>query len=348
MSILTKFSIFATLLILLVVSSISLFIFVSQRRLIIDDLEAQRENAIAGVVSIAKESILTRDDILLLNYVNFIKKNTRALLTCMVVDNKNFIIAHSNPEYLRKKIGETIVLPGGKKIVVEAYSLEPFFEPTIRMSVPVMVGTKKIAKVHMEYSNKALRKIINDNLILIGNKIMLSGGITLLLGIFISYVFAHTMTGPVLKLAEGAHLIGEGNLDTKLKLKTHDELGYLAEEFNKMAQKLKELDRMKDDFVSSVTHELRSPLAAIESYVNLMLDNPQELLNKGSEHLIRIKNNTARLGRFIDDLLDVAKIESGTMFIKKEKINIYPVLLEICSFFQLPAREKGIKLEMNL
>jgi signal transduction histidine kinase len=333
---------------MLVVSSVSLFIFVSQRRILIDDLEAQRQNTIQSVAGIARESILTRDDILLLNYVSFVKKMTKALVSCAVVDSKNFIVAHSNPEYLRRKTGETVVTPDGKRTVIDVYLPEKPGAKTLKISLPVVVGTKRLAGVYMEYSISELQRLVENNLIQLGNRIVLGGGITLLIGVLAAYAFAHTLTKPVLQLAEGTRLIGEGNLDTTIRIRTSDEIGYLAREFNKMAQKLKELDRMKDDFVSSVTHELRSPLAAVESYVNLMLDSPQELQNRGREHLIRIKNNTARLSKFIDDLLDVAKIESGTMYIKKEKINIVSIIQEVSALFLLPAQEKGINLESKI
>jgi len=64
--------------------------------------------------------------------------------------------------------------------------------------------------------------------------------------------------------------LGEGNLDTQIPVENSDELGFLAHEFNLMAVKLKELDQLKDDFVSSVSHELRSPLAAIAGYAELL------------------------------------------------------------------------------
>ncbi|MBU2567537.1 MAG: HAMP domain-containing histidine kinase [Elusimicrobia bacterium] len=332
MSLLTKFSIFVTLLIIAVVASISFFIFVSQRQLLEIEMHDSRTKSIKNVAQIAKESVITKDDLLLLNYLTLVKNTTKTLVSYAVVDDNKIIIAHSDAEYIRKKMAPP--LPEDNNI--------------LSLSESVVVGNRTIATVFMNYSVPELKSIIKKQLVHTGNRILIIGGLTLLAGIFVSLVFAHTLTSPVMKLAEGARHIGRGNLNTRLDIKTNDEIGHLAREFNNMAEKLLELDRMKDDFVSSVTHELRSPLGAVESYVNLMLDNKTELEERGRDHLIRIKNNTARLGRFIDDLLDVAKIERGAMVIKKEPVSIVALIQETAGFFNLQARQQDIELKTKI
>jgi signal transduction histidine kinase len=114
-------------------------------------------------------------------------------------------------------------------------------------------------------------------------------------------------------------LIGEGNLDTQLNINRNDEIGLLAREFNIMAVKLRELDQLKDAFVSSVSHELRSPLTAISGYVELLTLKPINELNpeKTKKALEIIQESTTRLTQFVNDILDVAKIKAGKMEIHK-------------------------------
>ena len=125
-------------------------------------------------------------------------------------------------------------------------------------------------------------------------------------------------------MAEGAQAIGEGNLDTQIDIKREDELGLLAREFNTMAVKLKELDSLKDAFVSSVSHELRSPLTAISGYVELLTMKPVHELNpeKVSKALNIIQESTTRLTQFVNDVLDVAKIKAGKMDLHKTNFDV--------------------------
>src|SRR5262249_6666111 len=75
---------------------------------------------------------------------------------------------------------------------------------------------------------------------------------------------------------------------------------------------LKDVDRMKSDFVSNVSHELRTPLTAIKGSVDNMLDGLTGSINeKQVRYLARIKSNADRLSRLINDLLDLSRIESG-------------------------------------
>ena len=116
-----------------------------------------------------------------------------------------------------------------------------------------------------------------------------------------------------------------------------------------MAEKLKELDEMKSDFVSGVTHELRSPLGAVETYVNRMLDGGVEGFKKtGIDDLNTMKNNIVRLSRFINDLLDTAKIESGKLEIEPRYCDLTGTINDAVTLFQPRAKEKNINKILNI
>jgi two-component system sensor histidine kinase GlrK len=163
------------------------------------------------------------------------------------------------------------------------------------------------------------------------------------------------MTRPIKKLAKGAASIGEGNLDTKIDVSSKNELGNLASEFNNMALKLKELDQMKNDFVSSVSHELRSPLTAIEGYVDFFLqgismqDQGVTITKEKQVKALNImKNNTRRLSGFINDILDLAKIEAAQMEMVKEPTLLKGIIEEMVTLFIHLAEEKKITLSYNV
>jgi signal transduction histidine kinase len=161
-------------------------------------------------------------------------------------------------------------------------------------------------------------------------------------------LLARYLTRPIQTLRDGAKKIGAGSLHHRLPVTSRDELGDLAQEFNVMAEKLEELDRLKQEFVSNVTHELRSPLTSLRGYVDFLLDAPDSLTGDQKEQLIVIKNNAARLAKFIDNLLDVAKIEARKIELYPEAVSLPEMAQEMAVFFRPEARGKRIAFSSQL
>lgn len=112
-------------------------------------------------------------------------------------------------------------------------------------------------------------------------------------------------------------------------------------------QRLKELDKLKSDFVSNVSHELRTPLTAIKGSVDNMLDGlTGELNEKQSRYLTRIKSNADRLARLINDLLDLSRIEAGIK-LNRMNLSLPTVVKEVVESLGSVAAEKLINLEIK-
>jgi PAS domain S-box-containing protein len=112
-------------------------------------------------------------------------------------------------------------------------------------------------------------------------------------------------------------------------------------------RRLKELDRMKSDFVSNVSHELRTPLTAIKGSVDNMLDGiTGPLGEKQIRYLERIKANADRLGRLITDLLDLSKIEAGKIELHPQRLGADLLVKEVAEVLRGVAAEKLITLDV--
>jgi signal transduction histidine kinase len=122
--------------------------------------------------------------------------------------------------------------------------------------------------------------------------------------------------------------------------------------FNGMSGRLEEFDSIKRNFVSSVTHELRSPLGAIESFLQLIREKiaggTPEGFAQSKEFLERIQVNVHRLSGFINDLLDVAKIEKGKMECVLRPMELPLVAHEVCQFFEAKALQHGVTISNRL
>jgi putative tryptophan/tyrosine transport system substrate-binding protein len=111
-------------------------------------------------------------------------------------------------------------------------------------------------------------------------------------------------------------------------------------------ERLKELDRMKSDFVSHVSHELRTPLTAIKGAVDLILrEVAGPLTEKQIHYLTRVRSNAQHLAGLINDLLDLSKIESGRIEVKSSRVSLSGLVYEAVEALRPVAAEKVIALE---
>jgi signal transduction histidine kinase/HAMP domain-containing protein len=112
-------------------------------------------------------------------------------------------------------------------------------------------------------------------------------------------------------------------------------------------ERLKELDRMKSYFLSNVSHELKTPLTAIEGLADNMLDGViGPLTTKQASYMIGIKESTERLERLINDLLDLSVIEAGKTGLKPTSFSMMSLLREVTDTLKPMAEEKRISLEV--
>jgi two-component system, OmpR family, phosphate regulon sensor histidine kinase PhoR len=108
--------------------------------------------------------------------------------------------------------------------------------------------------------------------------------------------------------------------------------------------KEKEVSQMKNEFVSSVSHELRTPLASIKAYIEMLIDGEAEDRKTQQEFYEVIQNESNRLSRLIDNILNISRIESGLVQITKKPLSLPVVLREALEVITPQAKMKQIKL----
>ena len=130
-----------------------------------------------------------------------------------------------------------------------------------------------------------------------------------------------------------------------------NELGHVAGAvvaFQDIAR-LREVDRMKDEFVSIVSHELRTPLTSIRGSVQLVLDEANSVPDPEHRKLLQIAlNNCERLVRIINDILDVSKIESGNLTLRKKAVHVADLVRQSIDVVAGPARNANVTLDANV
>lgn len=143
--------------------------------------------------------------------------------------------------------------------------------------------------------------------------------------------------------------VAEGEFEKPLPEPGDDEFGELARSFNAMAARLEELDRLKKDFVSSVSHELKSPMASSREIVQLLLDEVPGPINEEQRRLLELSiRSSRRLSAMVGGLLDLAKMDAGTMSYRMEEEELNSLVVAALEEFEVGAKERDLTLDAHL
>ena len=149
----------------------------------------------------------------------------------------------------------------------------------------------------------------------------------------------------VLAILDEASQVIEYSRELERKSK---ELEVATQELRRANQRLTELDRLKDEFISTVSHELRTPLTSIRSFSEILLDNPALDLAERNQFLDIVVRESERLTRLINDILDLSRIESGRMEWHLSTCDPKEIIEDALAATSGLFKEKGIVLEPEL
>jgi len=174
------------------------------------------------------------------------------------------------------------------------------------------------------------------------------GVFSVLLGVFVFGLIVRSITDPLRRLTQGTRAISKGQFWHRIPAHGKDEFAELARDFNAMTEKLGELDKMKRDFVSHVSHDLKAPLASIRQIMHLLLEQIPGPLNQQQQDLIRLSYNGAeRLAAMVGNLLDISRMEAGSMEYQMSANDVIALIKSVTDEFDIQAREKGIQLQFE-
>jgi two-component system sensor histidine kinase GlrK len=174
------------------------------------------------------------------------------------------------------------------------------------------------------------------------------GCIALAIGGFISILLLYTINRSVRQLSQGTHAIAQGDFGHRIPAKGRDEFAEVARDFNSMSERLAELDQMKKDFVSHVSHDLKAPLASIRQTAHLLLEQIPGPLNDHQKRLLHLSYNSAeRLSAMVGNLLDVSRLEAGNMEYIIKPVDLVALAKSVVEEFGVSAGEKEIVIRIK-
>ncbi|OLN31335.1 sensor histidine kinase [Desulfosporosinus metallidurans] len=219
------------------------------------------------------------------------------------------------------------------------------------VAVPLKKGNQVIGSVVIYSAITGLNHHVNSfkGIALIGAII----GIVLatVLSIFVS----RKMIRPLAKMEETARHITEGEFGRQIQVTSEDEVGRLAHSFNRMSTQLKEkieaiekLDRLRQELLSDVSHELRTPLTVIQGFSEAVLDGLVKSKEQEKLYLSNIIDESERLRRLVDDLLDLKGMEAAQTFDEMEYVVLNKLALITVERLRHMANSKEIKLTITV
>jgi signal transduction histidine kinase len=170
----------------------------------------------------------------------------------------------------------------------------------------------------------------------------IAAGLTALL---LTLILSRRILRPVDELTRAARKLGDGDLSHRVKNKSRDEIGELAAAFNGMADSLLRLENLRQNMVSDVAHELRTPLSTLRGYIEAIQD---KLLNPTPEIIDSLHEEVMLLNRLVDDLQDLALAEAGQINLRRQPISLNTIIDKAMIAVRPIADEKHILVSMNI
>ena len=165
--------------------------------------------------------------------------------------------------------------------------------------------------------------------------------IALVLGILLS----RTLTRPIRELTQATHAVSEGNLSQQVPVRSNDELGELAQAFNKMSSELSRSINARKQMTADIAHELRTPLSLIIGHAEAVHDG---VLPPTRENFEIIREESTRLEHLVNDLRILSLADAGELSIQPQPIQPQRLLQDIASTYQYEAQRKNVKLELEI
>jgi signal transduction histidine kinase len=171
----------------------------------------------------------------------------------------------------------------------------------------------------------------------------------LAISILVSFLIFRSISKPLAHLTEGTRAIAEGKFFYRLDTSRKDEFSQLAKDFNTMTHRLSELDELKKDFVSHVSHELKAPLASMKETIQIMLEEIPGPLTERQRRMLELNlQSGVRLTSMIANMLDLSKIEAGAMEYELKSRDLVPLVRNATAELEMQVREKQIQIKSSL
>lgn len=165
------------------------------------------------------------------------------------------------------------------------------------------------------------------------------------IGIFVALMVSKRMARPIVDLSQTAKKIGEGNFGETVEIKSKDEIGRLAENFNNMSQELYRIDKGRTQFIGDVSHELKTPLASMKALIDSLLYGEDDI-EVYREYLRDMDGEIDRLADLVKSLLTLTKI--GEQGIELDVFPLVDIVRDAMRILYPLSERYGVEVKIDL
>ncbi len=172
-------------------------------------------------------------------------------------------------------------------------------------------------------------------------------GLALALALLLAYAITRSVARPLQEMATVAEAIGQGKFDQRAPLAGPEEVQRVAANFNRMAQQVQATQTAQRDFVANVSHDLRTPITAIQGWSQALLDGAAADPEAQTQAAQIIHDEAGRLARMVQQLLELSRLASGQLRLHRAAVDLSALLQEVVAAHQLAAENRGVLLRVE-
>jgi two-component system, OmpR family, sensor kinase len=179
-------------------------------------------------------------------------------------------------------------------------------------------------------------------------RLLLATALAMAIAALVGWLLAGRLTAPLRRLAGAARQLGAGQLSTRVQVEGDDEVAEVGAAFNEMAADIEHSQGEQRAFLASVSHELKTPLTAVQGYTEALLDGTISEPRERQRTLERIHGETLRLARLVQDLIDLARLGRGQFAVSPVDADVTTVLREAVAAAAERAAAQGVRVEQRV
>jgi signal transduction histidine kinase len=188
---------------------------------------------------------------------------------------------------------------------------------------------------------------VEANVDLVRDRILLSGAIALVLSLAAGWLLASRLAERIKVLEKTARSVTQGDMSVRFPVDRDDELGQLAVALDDMQRQLAQLDSARKRFIATASHELRTPIFSLGGFLELLQDEDLDPETRDA-FLTQLRGQVERLGKLATDLLDLSKLEAGSLELRPEPTDLGVLARAVTSEFGPALTRHDSQLELRL
>jgi len=192
----------------------------------------------------------------------------------------------------------------------------------------LVIASPRIGRISLLFSQR-LREVLSDDLL---PPLIQGGFAAMILALAFSFWMAHWVSAPLKRMADATGIVSSGEL-SKVPDQGPDEVRYLTMAFNQMTSQLVASQKSQKDFIANVSHELKTPITSIKGFAQAILDGAVKSLDDLENAANVIHSEAERMHRLVIALLDLARLEAGTIDMVKQPVDLDILLKHVVMKF---------------